>query len=431
MTAAAARHGYGGASVSRVIKRVGVSRATFYEYFDSRDDCFLAAYCQVASQIEAAVERIEAGRPAAYLPRRVLADVLSAADADPEGARLMSLEALAGPVSVREEHERLLDRLEGSVERYLSDDSPELAQLGLTARAALGGVAGVAGIRLCHGDAKPLLGLLDDLVAWVGSYALPAGSARIGPEEWESLGAAVVRMSGARAERGEPLPPLPRGRAALPPGDVAVKRRRRILEAVAKLARTRGYSAMTVASIVAEAGLNREAFYAHFRNKQDAFLATQLLGLEESAAATASAFFAGETWADRAWNGLEALLAYAGGQPDLVFVNLIETYAGGTAAIRRAFDNRMAFTLFLEDGYRQRPQAAVLPRLCSEAIGGAVFELMRRQVTVGRSPQMLELLPEAAFVAVAPFIGPERAIDLVRERSRRPPVPARASWDRG
>ena len=38
--------------------------------------------------------------------------------------------------------------------------------------------------------------------------------------------------------------------------------------------------------------------------------------------------------------------------------------------MRRSFDNRMAYTLFLEDGYRQRPEAERLPRLCSEAIGG-------------------------------------------------------------
>jgi hypothetical protein len=152
------------------------------------------------------------------------------------------------------------------------------------------------------------------------------------------------------------------------------------------------------------------------RDEEDAFLAAQTLGLQASISLTAARFFAGDTWPQRVWDGLEALLGYVATQPDLVYLDVIESYAVGAGAIRRSFDNRMAYTLFLEDGYRQRPAAERLPRLCSEAIGGAILGLMRWQVSEGRTEYLLELLPEAAYLALAPFIGPRAAVALVEAK---------------
>src|ERR1700735_501209 len=47
LTAAApgvAEAGYGGMSVARVTSRAGVSRRTFYDLFEDREDCFLAVF---------------------------------------------------------------------------------------------------------------------------------------------------------------------------------------------------------------------------------------------------------------------------------------------------------------------------------------------------------------------------------------------------
>ena len=50
--------GYSGMSVARVTDRAGVSRRTFYDLFEDREDCFLGVF-------EEAVERIAAvARPA-------------------------------------------------------------------------------------------------------------------------------------------------------------------------------------------------------------------------------------------------------------------------------------------------------------------------------------------------------------------------------
>jgi AcrR family transcriptional regulator len=213
---------------------------------------------------------------------------------------------------------------------------------------------------------------------------------------------------------------LPRGRGAASPSLVVGEQRQRILAAVARLSRERGYAAMTVSDIVATAGVTREAFYAQFRSKEDAFLATQAFGLEQSISLTAGRYFGEAAWRDRVWNGLQATLSFIAGQRDLGFVDLVESYAAGPAALRRSFENRTAYTIFLEDGYRQRPEAEGLPRLCSEAIAGAIYELFRKEAVEGRASRMLEILPHVVYVTLAPFVGAEEALRLIAERIGKP-----------
>src|SRR5262249_48866851 len=155
------------------------------------------------------------------------------------------------------------------------------------------------------------------------------------------------------------------------------------------------------------ASVPREKFYAQFRGKGDAFLAAQAFGLEKSVALTAGRFFSSESWLDRVWDGLETLSGFVVGQRDLVYVDLVESFAAGTSALRRSFETRMAYTLCLEDGYRQRPEAERLPRICSEAISGAIYEMMRRRVITQGPATMLALLPQVVYVSAAPFAGPE------------------------
>lgn len=114
-----------------------------------------------------------------------------------------------------------------------------------------------------------------------------------------------------------------------------------------------------------------------------------------------------------------------------MYVELIEVYAAGNAAIRRSFESRMAYTLFLEEGYRRSPDGTGVPRLVSEAISGVIQELFRHQIVIGRGEQMLELLPLIAYVTLAPFIGAARAQDLVSSKLEGPARDRRGSPARG
>ena len=413
MTQAAGRHGYAGATVARVVEQAGVSRATFYEHFADKESCFLAAFEQAAKPVELALGRIEADHTPQHRAAAFLDDLLAYVVHDPAAARVLLVEAMAGGAPAREARERLSLRLEETLERWLDWAGEGGIRLTVSGRAIIEGTAGILVIRSFRGETARLAEIRDDLLTWINSYVVLGERPRLSPDQWRRLGAGLVLE---RPSRPLAAGRLPRGKSAAAPEVVAADQRERILDAVAVLGRSKGYTAMTVADVVKAAAVTREVFYEQFRSKEDAFLSAQTAGLEASVSQAAAKFFGSADWPSRVWDGLEALLGYVGRQPDLVYVEIIESYAAGPAAIRRSFDNRMAYTLFLEDGYRQNPTAESRPRLCSEAIGGAVLGLMRWQVREGRTEEMLELLPQAAFVALAPFVGPAAAMELVETR---------------
>src|SRR6478672_6443881 len=59
VVAAVAEKGYAEMTVADVVARAGVSRRTFYEQFDDRLDCFLAAY---VANVEALIAEIAAAQ---------------------------------------------------------------------------------------------------------------------------------------------------------------------------------------------------------------------------------------------------------------------------------------------------------------------------------------------------------------------------------
>jgi AcrR family transcriptional regulator len=412
----AASNGYANASVARVLARAGTSRQSFYRHYSCREECFIAAYRSAAGEVGARLrEAVRLSSPGER-PEASLAALLRAVDERPAAARVLLVEALGASAAVRAEHERQIEGVEIAIERFL--DAPGAPPLQVSGTALLGGICAVLAEHLIGGGGRAVE-LFPDLLAWVGSYRLCDGPRR----EGSAFGGPVRRFDegpGGRAEgpTSDETPLLPRGRSALPPEAVRNARRDRILAATLRQTAGRGYARLTVADIVRQARVPRAAFYAHFSNKQEAFLAVQRHVLRESIATAAAEFSIGRTWPEKVWRGLAALLAYLASHPDAAYLGLVEAHSAGEAALARDQENRAAYTLFLGDGYHQRPQAARLPRLCSQAVAGAISAIMRRYVVRGEAALMREALPQCAYVALAPFIGPEAAVCWVEERLR-------------
>jgi AcrR family transcriptional regulator len=415
MVQAASRHGYARASVARVIEAAGVSRATFYEHFANKEECFLAAYRDIAARMRARIRAAAERAAVADRPRVVLAELLGGVAEDPDAARLVLVEALGAATSIRAEHERLIADTEDAIERFL--DQPKVgAGLQVPAVALLGGVAGMLSVRILDGEGGSVLALLEPLAAWVASHAVGDGRRCWRSADWRAQGRRY-RLSLESLEDRGPVLLLPRGPGVLEPAHAAQERRRRILDATARIVREKGYAGLNVAEIATAARISRGVFYSQFRNKEDVFLAAQAVGMEESVALAARAFFVTAEWPERVWRASEALLGYVAAHPDLAQLTLVETYAAGPAAIRSASDNRLAYALFIEEGYRLLGDGGDVPRLCSEAIAGAIFGLMSRQVMRGKTGEMLEILPATAYVALAPFTGPTAAARFVEARA--------------
>ena len=102
MTITVGRRGYRDAHITEVVDRAGVSRRTFYEHFEGKEECFAAAYAETLAQlVKLTVKAAEAqdGWPDSL--RAGLGKMLAELGAHPEAARVCFVEILgAGPQAI-------------------------------------------------------------------------------------------------------------------------------------------------------------------------------------------------------------------------------------------------------------------------------------------------------------------------------------------
>jgi AcrR family transcriptional regulator len=401
MIAAANRDGYAGANVSEVIAEAGVSRPTFYDYFEDRDDCFVAAVTDVQGDLLREVQGSVASGP----PERALASALEAtvafAVSRPADARFLMKETLAGGPKVLDARDQGIRQTAKVVEQAFKR-VPEATEIpDMPVAAVIGAVQRLIASGLRRGE-RALGGVLEDLLAWVGSYRQPAGGHR-----WRNLKPLKA------PERSPFLPPnalrappgLGPGRPRLSEEEVAENHRQRIIFATSQVVQEHGYTATTVSEITRLAGVDGRAFYRLFTDKQDAFSAIHELGFQYLMATTAGAFFAGKSWPERIWEGFRAATQSVDETPTFAHVAFVEAYAVGPRGIQRVEDSRIAFTIFLQEGYRYQREGEPPSRLALEAIITTIFEIVYLQARASAKPKTAGLLGHIVHVCLTPFIG--------------------------
>lgn len=181
MVEVAAEDGFLGAAVGRVVARAGVSRRTFYELFDGRESCFLAAFDwgvqQAAAQMTEAFSRERAWRDGV---RCALLSLLVYLDSEPQLARVCIVEALGAGTLVLQRRAQVLQELADALRcrapraRGVPSEPPLL-----TAETVIGGAFSTIHTRLLPADG-PLTELLGQLMALI---VLPYQGARAAGEE--------------------------------------------------------------------------------------------------------------------------------------------------------------------------------------------------------------------------------------------------------
>jgi AcrR family transcriptional regulator len=417
-----AKSGYQSVSITQVSSRARVSSATFYEQFESKEDCLLAAHRTVAERVFEQMQPVALdGDSWPDAARAALGGFLEALRSDPQGGRVLFIEALAGGPLIREECKRVLAELEHRSQDFLDSTPKDGNTLDIPVTALVGAVRSIVSRRLRTDAEDQLPSLAGNMIAWLESYAVPAAAGR-----WSTSRHALLPVAPEHAPAPGARAPerLPRGRHGLPAGVVARSQRTRIIYATAEVTMAKGYANTTVADIVAQAGVARDVFYEHFADKQHAFLEAQQHPTQHILDTCASSYFAAKDWPERVWSGLGTLIEIIASNPAISHLRLVECYAAGPAAIRRAEEITRSFAIFLEEGYGYRPQARELPRLCSEAITGAIFEVIQGHIARGEDAALLRQLPQLTYVVIAPFTGPKEAIRLVSQLSARHPAAA-------
>ena len=160
---AVAEKGYEKTSVADVVARAGVSRKTFYEQFRDKEDCFLAAYETIFSELAAAATAAYESRR--RWPERIAAGIgvlLERLGAEPAYAKAGIVEVLAaGPRAVE-----LRDRLLRGFHSFFDASRPEVPDHGLpriVAEATVGGIYEVIYRRVVAGSPERLDALAPEL----------------------------------------------------------------------------------------------------------------------------------------------------------------------------------------------------------------------------------------------------------------------------
>jgi AcrR family transcriptional regulator len=318
---------------------------------------------------------------------------------------------------MRQERERVLALYERGVQDFLERTPDGGGVLDIPVASLEGALRHIVAWHLRTHSEDRLRSVIQDILTWMSSYATSSG------EPYWSTGSQVLLATAptqALDAPGSRPGRLPRGRHGLPAGVVTRTQRRRIICGTAEATVAKGYANVTVADIVAAAGISRDVFYEHFADKQHAFLEAQQYATHHIFDTCAAAYFSAAEWPERVWNALQALIGLIAANPAIAHLRIVECYAAGAAAIRSTEDLVGAGAIFLEEGYGYRPRARDLPRLYSRAITGAVFEVIYRHVAAGDTAELPRHLPELTYIALVPFTGREQAIRAITRLSAQP-----------
>jgi AcrR family transcriptional regulator len=427
MIDAIAQDGYRATRVADVIARAGVSRKTFYEHFENKQECLLVTYDLIVAE---ATRRIEnAHRGADGWPDRVEAGIRALFDAaidNPGALRLSLLEiAAVGPAGI-ERREKSIARFEEFI-RYALELAPEEGSVSEVAlKAIVGGLNRVLYRRVLRADRNELHALIPDLTAWATSY-YPAPAAILAePVALSSEQRAAIALRAGRAPGTLAPHPLLGGRRGLARGDqnvsksyVVQNQRERILDAATNLTARDGYAQLKVEEIAERAAVSLVAFYEHFADKQDAFLVAYEVGYGKGLSVVERAFAAESDWRLAVRAGIEALFGYLASEPAFAHIALIDALVATPHTAKRSKETVGAFARMLVPGIEQTggyvPEAVTI-----EAIAGGLFELCLNYALARKIRELPELVPSATYLALAPFVGGEEAarIALAPEQVR-------------
>jgi AcrR family transcriptional regulator len=406
--------GYQQVSIAQLCSRAGVSSTTFYEQFADKEDCFLHAYRASAQRILGPMAEVMESGDWPEGARLALGRLFEALGSDPHAGRLLFIEALAGGGAIAAERGRVFERFERRAQELLERTSEDGKTLDVPVLAVRGALRHIVSRHLRTHAEDELPSLVGDGLAWLSSYAIPAETAR-----WSTSAQALLEGAGAQvsspAPGGSAPARLPPGRHGLPAGVIARSQHTRLIFGTAEVMMVKGYANTTVADIVGAAGVARPVFYEHFADKQQAFLEAQQYPTQFILDRCAEAYFSAKEWPTRMWRLLSTVIGLIVSNPAISHLRLVECYAAGPIAIRRAEEITRSFTIFIEEGYHYRGEAGSLPRLCSQAITGAIFEVVQQQIASGEVAALGARLPQLAYVAIAPFTGAQEAVGLVEE----------------
>ncbi len=158
--------GYTSLTVQNVLTRAGISRPTFYEQFEDKEDCFLAAFDTAAARMRRRIEAAVAAEAAAGWREQLrsgIAELLRFIAEEPEDARTVIVEARASSPAGLRRRDELLDSYATCIDALVREELDETPSA-IAAAGVVGGIESVLYARLQRGETANLGALLPSLM---------------------------------------------------------------------------------------------------------------------------------------------------------------------------------------------------------------------------------------------------------------------------
>ncbi len=159
-----AEHGCAGTSIEAIVKAAGVSSVTFYEFFEGKEECFVAAFDR---SVEAGAFQIQDATRELTWPEQIatgLRTVTALVAAEPARARLCLVEAQTGGPHLSAHFEAALDRVAARLRAGRALDTAPSDLPATHEEATAGALSWLLRERLETGDLEGLEALYPQLV---------------------------------------------------------------------------------------------------------------------------------------------------------------------------------------------------------------------------------------------------------------------------
>jgi AcrR family transcriptional regulator len=397
MVEAVGRYGYAGTTLRELVRLAGVSKSTFYDHFESKQEAFLVTSDTIVEQLR---ERV---RPAFdgegdHRDRLVaaLTTFMQLVIDEPAAATLTAVETLTLGRAGIECRDRGSAVIEDTVRLSFEQAPTEREVSETTVHAIAAGIRGIVYRHVRAGTATALPGLASELADWALGYQAP-------PSEAVRRASAAAQKPQPAADAGEEIPwdeppDSQRSRAEL-------TQRERIVRAIGQLVVESGYETLSVPAISAKAGTSNQTFYEHFDNKRDAFLAAFDVSAAGALTSTTAAFEAESDNAEAIGSGLRAMLDYVYGNELFARLAFFDLQTAGPVALDRADVAMESFTAFLKPGRDSKEVPKPISATILQAIASGGWAAIQHELVTGERGSAAGLAPELVTIVVSPLFS--------------------------
>jgi AcrR family transcriptional regulator/DNA-binding MarR family transcriptional regulator len=197
----------------------------------------------------------------------------------------------------------------------------------------------------------------------------------------------------------------------------------------------RGASSVTVARVIARAGVSRRLFYELFADIEDCFLATFDWAVEQARAIAVEAYTAEKGWREGIRAGLAVLLRFFDEQPLLAQLCVVHAAGGGPRVLEHRSRVMAELCEVVDRGRSETSGNRVPGPVVAEGVVGAVLAVLYTRLlargagsaggyaeSAGDESPLIEMHGELMSLIVLPYLGAG-----VAGRELRKPAPASRS----